>query len=167
MCDGVDNDCNGQIDDGLNGRPEICNGLDDNCNGVVDEGNPGGGLSCATGEPGVCSAGTMHCTAGALACVRNVGPGPETCNGMDDNCNGVVDEVGRRRRRRRGRLHRTTAPTPTTRRRTATDNPGTPTSSGRRHDGIGDVCDCTPDNPRNPPRERWARRSGPAARRAR
>ena len=26
--------------------------------------------------------------------MRNVGPGPEICNGLDDNCNGLVDETG-------------------------------------------------------------------------
>src|SRR4030095_10104013 len=40
VCDGIDNDCNGQVDDGLAGRAEVCNGLDDNCNGGVDDGGP-------------------------------------------------------------------------------------------------------------------------------
>ena len=139
ICDGIDNDCNGQIDDGLTGRAEVCNGLDDNCNGVVDEGDPGAGLSCATGQPGVCSAGTMHCTAGALACVRNVGPGPETCNGKDDNCNGVVDEAGD--------ADADGVPD-------CTDNcpdAYNPTQADADHDNFGDLCDCAPNNAGNPP----------------
>jgi hypothetical protein len=71
---------------------EACNNVDDNCNGTVDEGNPGGGAACGTGQLGVCAAGTMTCTAGAVACARNVGPTTEVCNGLDDNCNGTADE---------------------------------------------------------------------------
>ncbi|HRD52300.1 MAG TPA: putative metal-binding motif-containing protein, partial [Flavobacteriales bacterium] len=35
VCDGVDNDCDGEIDEGF---VEICNGLDDDCDGSIDEG---------------------------------------------------------------------------------------------------------------------------------
>jgi len=120
ICDGIDNNCNGQTDEGLGsttcgvgacqrtvtncvagvaqtctpGPPgtEICNGLDDNCNGQTDEGNPGGGGACTTTQLGVCAAGTERCQGGALVCVANRSPGPEVCNGQDDNCNGQTDE---------------------------------------------------------------------------
>jgi hypothetical protein len=72
--------------------PEVCNGRDDDCDGMVDEGNPGGGGACNTGLPGVCSQGSVTCTNGALACRQNLQPTAEVCNGMDDNCNGTVDE---------------------------------------------------------------------------
>jgi hypothetical protein len=73
---------------------EVCNGLDDDCGGQVDEGDPGGGASCSTGLPGVCGAGVMHCQNGAVQCVATVAPGSqiEICNGVDDDCDGVVDE---------------------------------------------------------------------------
>src|SRR5206468_772541 len=71
---------------------ETCNGLDDDCDGAVDEGNPGGGAACATGQPGVCSAGTTSCTNGSLVCNQNVQPSAEACNGLDDDCDGAVDE---------------------------------------------------------------------------
>ena len=74
------------------GAIELCNGVDDNCNGQIDEGNPGGGVACVTGKFGVCSPGTTLCTSGALACKQNVQPSPEICDGVDNNCNGVVDE---------------------------------------------------------------------------
>jgi Notch-like protein len=46
-----------------------------------------------TGGVGICQGGTQTCTAGTWgACVGEVLPQAETCNGLDDNCNGVVDD---------------------------------------------------------------------------
>jgi len=73
---------------------ETCNGLDDDCDGQVDEGNPGGGGSCSTGLQGICSAGTLQCLSGALSCTQTYQSGTETCNGLDDDCDGQVDEDG-------------------------------------------------------------------------
>ncbi len=125
VCDNQDNNCNGSVDEGnpgggaacttgqsgvcspgtlactagsvqcvrsVNPSVEVCDGLDNNCNGSVDEGNPGGGAACSTGQQGVCAGGTRQCTAGALQCVRVTGPSTETCDGLDNNCNGTVDE---------------------------------------------------------------------------
>lgn len=47
---------------------ETCNGLDDNCDGNIDEGNPGGGAACDTGQPGMCAAGSVTCESAALTC---------------------------------------------------------------------------------------------------
>ncbi|MSP16408.1 MAG: choice-of-anchor D domain-containing protein [Myxococcales bacterium] len=71
---------------------EGCNGLDDDCDGLTDEGDPGAGASCTTGQLGVCATGLIHCVAGTLACVRIVEPSAETCNTLDDDCDGVVDD---------------------------------------------------------------------------
>ncbi len=71
---------------------ETCNGLDDNCNGQVDENDPGSGGSCNTGGMGVCAAGTDHCVSGHVTCVPNTAPSAELCDGLDNNCNGQVDE---------------------------------------------------------------------------
>ncbi|MDI1448380.1 MopE-related protein [Polyangium sp. 6x1] len=71
---------------------ETCDGLDNNCNGAVDEQNPGGGTSCQTGKPGVCGAGTTSCQNGQLACVQTNQPSLEVCDGQDNNCNGTADE---------------------------------------------------------------------------
>ncbi len=75
---------------------ELCNGADDDCDGAVDEGNPGGGESCQEACPGgvcqgACEAGTTLCIDGALFCVGAAGPAPETCNEVDDDCDGTVD----------------------------------------------------------------------------
>ena len=73
------------------GAVEACDGLDDDCDGAVDNGDPGGGFTCDTGLPGACSAGITFCIEGSIQCG---GPEPTTelCNGFDDDCDGVVDD---------------------------------------------------------------------------
>ncbi len=70
---------------------ETCNGLDDDCDTAADEGDPGGGAACGE-TAGECSAGTMHCVSGILQCQGATGPGTETCNGLDDDCDGTADD---------------------------------------------------------------------------
>ncbi|MDC3955673.1 MopE-related protein [Polyangium jinanense] len=72
--------------------PEICNDLDDDCDGSVDEDVPGAGLSCDTALPGVCAAGTSTCKNAAVTCEPNVKPSPEAPDGLDNDCNGQVDD---------------------------------------------------------------------------
>mgnify|MGYP003394120957 CR=1 FL=1 len=72
--------------------PEVCNGADDNCNGTIDENNPGGGASCSTNLPGVCSTGALTCANGGLSCQQTTQPSAESCDGLDNNCNGQVDD---------------------------------------------------------------------------
>jgi hypothetical protein len=54
---------------------------------------PGGGKACSTGKQGVCSDGINECEpGGALTCKQLVQPSPERCDGLDNDCNGVVDD---------------------------------------------------------------------------
>ncbi|MBI5543113.1 MAG: hypothetical protein HY901_04445, partial [Deltaproteobacteria bacterium] len=73
--------------------PELCDGRDNDCDGEVDQGNPGGGEACTTGELGACAAGEIACVGAALACARIVEPSAEVCDGQDNDCNGQVDDV--------------------------------------------------------------------------
>ncbi len=54
----------------------------------------GGGGDCQTtdGAKGPCAAGTMACKNGALSCVPHIAAAPEKCNGVDDDCNGNIDD---------------------------------------------------------------------------
>lgn len=79
---------------------ETCNAADDDCDGQVDEAPlPGVGDQC--GCPGLldshigkgaCKKGALMCVAGGLTCAGCVSPTIEVCNGLDDDCDGDVDE---------------------------------------------------------------------------
>ena len=91
-------------------QPETCNTpVDDDCNGQTNEGGvgcvclPGATSNCYTGPAGtqgvgVCKGGTWVCNGqgtGYGACVGEVLPQPETCaTPVDDDCNGQTNEGG-------------------------------------------------------------------------
>jgi hypothetical protein len=86
---------------------EVCdNGFDDDHNGKIDEGCvcfPGATSPCFAGDPasigvGVCKAGQQKCNGVAESgtwgeCEGLVGPSVEVCNEIDDDCNGVIDDL--------------------------------------------------------------------------
>jgi hypothetical protein len=73
-CDGADNDCNGIADDGLSPVP-------------CEPAGTAGGL--VYGGTSQCVKGQQYC---GEACVGFVGPTPEVSDGIDNDCNGVVDD---------------------------------------------------------------------------
>ena len=76
--------------------PERCNDADDDCDGRVDEAFPNLGAECRTGRGACETAGTFRCAADRVSaeCVAAapVAPGVESCNEIDDDCDGDVDE---------------------------------------------------------------------------
>jgi hypothetical protein len=151
ICDGIDNNCNGQIDEGvLNtyyydadedgygtagtatttcgaapdgyvaanndcddddadvnpGAEEICDGIDNDCDDTIDE-NCGGGLSTYYRDADCDGYGNPNNSLQASAlpdcyvanhddcndCNKKINPGAEEiCDGIDNNCDGTVDE---------------------------------------------------------------------------
>ncbi|MBI5478362.1 MAG: hypothetical protein HY906_05865, partial [Deltaproteobacteria bacterium] len=104
VCDGLDNDCDGMVDDGILCGIEVCNGFDDDGDGQTDEHPCGDWKTCPLpGEYqdcgislGACTPGKTKCVSGQMTCDFSAPgqhePVEETCDCVDNNCNGVVDE---------------------------------------------------------------------------
>lgn len=89
-------DCN---DNDLNvypGATELCNGTDDDCDSTTDEGFAVGAL-CTEGTGACEQSGQLVCAADFSGTECDAIPGTpnlETCNGIDDDCNGLADDGG-------------------------------------------------------------------------
>ncbi len=120
ICDGDDEDCDLGIDEGTgvgntctcevgglsavnvcdaaggvvcDYPSETCNGFDDDC-----VAGPDNGFACVQGSTSPCMLSVGACTAtGVSTCDSTCNPGacvglPETCDRVDDNCDGFIDE---------------------------------------------------------------------------
>lgn len=74
---------------------EICDGKDNDCDGEIDENLR---RSCFSGDSdragtGVCQKGVQECSSGEWGeCEGEVTPSSEACDGRDNDCDGQIDE---------------------------------------------------------------------------
>ena len=106
VCDNLDNDCDGTIDEDTKNAcwvcgvlpEEVCDGLDNDCDGETDEWSVC--LECiiwdtaACGSDiGTCQPWTRTCTSSWRSeCVWAVQPIGELCDTQDNDCDGQIDE---------------------------------------------------------------------------
>ena len=77
------------------GAPEYCNGIDNNCNGTIDDNAADVNKPCSTGFSGVCAEGWTQCVSGTIQCGARILPNSrrEICDGLDNDCDGFIDEA--------------------------------------------------------------------------
>lgn len=119
ICDDIDNDCDGAVDEnlvqncgstigactqgesvcqagqwldcsgGIGPGAESCDLIDNDCDGDIDEDTA---IECGSAT-GACSTGLSYCVAGSYGdCQGGTDSLPETCDDIDNDCDGTTDE---------------------------------------------------------------------------
>jgi hypothetical protein len=84
-------DCNDTDPGSFPNAPELCDGVDNDCDMAVDNGVLSVGDACTAAAVGICQNGTFVCNGVAGISCEPATPIAETCNGFDDNCDGQAD----------------------------------------------------------------------------
>ena len=106
VCNGEDDNCDGNVDEGVKNAcgecgevpEEVCNGLDDDCDRIADEDVLNACGTCGQVTEAPCNGIDDDCDEqtdealpppeGCGAC----GPDELLCDGLDDDCDGMIDE---------------------------------------------------------------------------
>ena len=73
-------------------QSDLCNDIDDDCDGAVDEGWSNKGAPCDGPDSDECLDGQYVCNGTSLICSDDATASVETCNNIDDDCDGQTDE---------------------------------------------------------------------------
>ena len=105
ICDGKDNDCDDEIDEGVTNAcgecgdvpVEVCDFIDNDCNGLIDDGVANACGGCGKVPEELCNGLDDNCDGnideGQLNACGKCGPtDDEICDGIDNDCDGLIDE---------------------------------------------------------------------------